>query len=150
MMIFNLVFRGVLISLACFIENHIVYRRHIVIKIGRQIQHRLKIPECLRVITAEDPGLTDVDIRISTFMLCCSFFLAALAFCLVMLGGSLSDNWIFCIAVVNPCCVCVLVWLRLILGKRRRLSRTNTYEELESEGDPGFEAFVKDLWSWPC
>lgn len=145
-LIANLVYKGALTLLACFIENHIVQRRHIIIKLGRQLQYSLKIPECLQIVTAEDPGLTDDDIRISALILCCSLFCAALACCIVMpVRRTLLDVWVFCAVVINPWCICMLLWLYLIFVKRRRLSRRNLYGELESERDSGLDGLVKDI-----
>ena len=147
-LVVNLVYRAVLTLLARFIESHMVQRRHIIIKLGRQLQYSLKIPECLQIVTAEDPGLTDDDIRISAFILCCSFFLAALACCVVVpVRRTLLDTWVFWAVVINPGCICILLWLRLIFARRRRLSRRNMYGELESERDLGLDGLVKDIWT---
>lgn len=148
MLVANIVYRGALTFLACFIENHIVQRRHIIIKIGRQLQYGLNIPECLHIITAEDPGLTDHDIRISAFILCISFFCAAFTCCVVVPARrTVLDTWVFCAVVINPYCVCILLWLHLIFVKRRRLSRRNMYGELESERDPGLDGLLRDIWT---
>lgn len=148
MLVANIICRGALSLLACFIENQIVQRRDIIIKLGRQLQYSLKIPECLQAVTIEDLGLADEDIRISAFILCYSFFCAALGCCAaVSLKCTLLDTWVFCVVIINPCCNCIFTWLYLILAKRRRLSRRNIHGELESDRDLGLNSLLNDIWT---
>ncbi|KAI2618604.1 hypothetical protein GGS26DRAFT_595896 [Hypomontagnella submonticulosa] len=130
----QILFRGIATAVIYTIDKQIVQRRDVLVRYGRQVQKTLDLPDCICVFTAEDPGMADDDIRLAGMFLSFSLFFA----CLVTFGrvssrGTIWDPYVLGFGVVNPVCTFILVWLMLILAKRRRLRGDMRYRTLEED-----------------
>lgn len=144
----SVTWRSIVTIIIWIIEKQVVSRKHRVIAVGRHLQHLLHVPECLSVFTFEDPGMADDDIRLSALVICSSVFGVFLAFFVIMpIQETIWSGWILGFGIANPCCVCILVWVQLIVARRRRLSRRDLHGALESDSDGGMEGLLRSLWS---
>ncbi|KAM0335774.1 hypothetical protein ACHAQA_000824 [Verticillium albo-atrum] len=108
------------------IEERIVKNRDKVIAWGRAVEDWLHLPTSFRPIYEGDPGLLDDEIRIAAVFLPFGFLLAVLAIPVLL------DNENFVVGMVCEglgLCLLLLVYLRLMLVKRRRLRRGWTEDE---------------------
>ncbi|KAL7624671.1 hypothetical protein AAE478_006241 [Parahypoxylon ruwenzoriense] len=144
------VLNGLATAVLFIIEKQIVQRRELVIRLGRQAQRILHMPECLCVFTEEEPGMLDSDIRMAGTCLSISYLFASLAVLgATTLRASFRDPWVWTFGIAIPLCVSMLVWLMLIESKRRRLCYT-TLEADQEIIDSSFEEDVHSFWSTTC
>ncbi|RKU48569.1 hypothetical protein DL546_008174 [Coniochaeta pulveracea] len=131
----QVVVRSIITAVILLVDKYIVQRRDAVIRGGRQAQNRLRMPECLRVFTETDPGMSDEAIRDSAYLIVFCCFLTVFASLVALVKETVLDKFVLGFGVVGPACVLSLLWLGLILSKRRR-ERTQTYTGKEGNDTP--------------
>ncbi|KAI1461005.1 hypothetical protein F4805DRAFT_454454 [Annulohypoxylon moriforme] len=124
---------NVLATTFLFIADKLfVQRRQSVIWIGRRTQRILHIPECLCVFTEEDPGMLDSDIRMSGTVLILTYFMAGMAMLsTTVMRPDARVAWLCFSGIILPLSSLMIIWLGLILSKRRRFSHGGPKEDPE-------------------
>ncbi|OIW25174.1 hypothetical protein CONLIGDRAFT_636255 [Coniochaeta ligniaria NRRL 30616] len=136
------------------VDRLVVRRRNLVIRLGRRIQNLLRLPEWMRLIADEHPGMMDKDIRTGA---------TVLVFSLLWIGRDV--DYVFrkgtkwepgqLFFVVPLVVYAAITWVVLLRAKRRLCRRVSPdtplveYEGYEkeqtileldpSEGDGGWE-----------
>ena len=118
----HVIFRCFLTAVVHITEKHVVERRESIIRYGRQLQDNLRLPDCIRVFAATDPGMPDGDIRIAAYVLGLCGFLAVVAG-LYGLTSTIRDPLVLFPGIIGPGCAILLLWLGLALAKRRRVAQ---------------------------
>lgn len=132
----QVIIRSILTGAAIIIDKHIVQRRDLVIRRGRQVQNWLGLPEWACVFSEKDPGMLDADIRAAAMALFVTCLVATLGMVAAYSRGTFWDPWALALGVVIPGCLVILIWLVLILSKRRRNSRAFSMEHGHCETMP--------------
>ncbi|KAI0894990.1 hypothetical protein F4806DRAFT_471374 [Annulohypoxylon nitens] len=130
-------------------EKLFVRQRALIIRGGRLIQKILHIPEFLCVVTEEEPGMLDHDIRLAGTCLMFSYLVASPGiWCIIKVWDLIWNPLFFICAVANPICTSLVVWIMLILSKRERLRRTTSKGDQEVM-DSSLEEDINSLWNGP-
>ncbi|KAI0382220.1 hypothetical protein F5Y04DRAFT_280005 [Hypomontagnella monticulosa] len=89
--------RGIATIITYTVDRHIVQRRDIVVRYGRQAQKSLNLPDSICIFTAEDPGILDGDLRTACslwgFSLVFAWVFTSLAVLAVGALGALRNPW---------------------------------------------------------
>jgi len=101
------------------IDYLVVQRRDIIITAGRRLQKALRLPDCLCVVLDEDPGLMDDQIREAATIMGGSLLFATIPLLFVGQERRLLVASVVVWNIINPTCATLIVWLLLILEKRR-------------------------------
>ncbi|KAI1094967.1 hypothetical protein F5B19DRAFT_393917 [Rostrohypoxylon terebratum] len=140
---------GFITAILYISEKLFVRQRTWIIQGGRRIQKILHIPKCLCVVTEEEPGMLDHDIRKAGTCLIVSYLLTIPGiWCIIKERDLFWNPLIFIFVVVNPPCSSLVVWLMLILDKRERLRRLALKGDQEVV-DRSLEEDISSLWNGP-
>ncbi|KAI1659236.1 hypothetical protein F4813DRAFT_395170 [Daldinia decipiens] len=112
------------------IDAKIVQRRDTIVQRGRELQNSLRIPSCLRVFAEEDPGILKENLRTAAHFLVLACAMAVLGVLVVFLNWTVWDSSVLGVAIISPFCMVLIVWLGLILG-RRKISKGNFKDDRE-------------------
>ncbi|KAI6084140.1 hypothetical protein F4821DRAFT_177838 [Hypoxylon rubiginosum] len=148
----RLSFLGLATAMLHIVDKLIVQRRELVIRLGRQAQRILHVPECLRVFSDEEPGMLDGDIRMAGTCLIISYLIATTPFLVAtLLGASLWGPGTWTLGIANPLCVSIVVLVELIKSKRKREGPCcKTLEEGHAIRDRSLDDDMRFLWSPSC
>ena len=139
-LVIGFISRGLLTGFVFLIDRQIVQRRDLVVRLGRRAQDIFHLPEWMCVFTAEDPGMSYNNIRMSASLLGFSYLWVPFAFFLLMpMKGTIWDPWVLGLGVVNPACFSFFTWLTLIFLKGRQDRQS---------GPGGLEVDLLHLWSY--
>lgn len=148
----QIILRGLITAVVLVVDKLIVQRRELVIKRGRQMQRMLHIPECLTVFTEVDPGMPDSDIRMAGSFLGVPYFVALMvSLAAIRLRASPWSRWIWTWCIAVPFCMTILVWLWLIMSKRKRLCHLRSQADSKAEDislkDRTLEEDISYIWT---
>lgn len=112
------------------VDAQIVQRRDTIVQRGRELQNSLHIPNCLRVFAEADPGMLKEDLRAAAHFLVLACAMVVFGVLVAFLKWTVRDSSVLGAAVIGPLCIVLLVWLGLILG-RRKISKGNFQDDRE-------------------
>lgn len=113
--------RGFFALGAVLIDYQVVQRRDAVIRLGRNVQRTLHIPDCMCVFSDTDPGMEDESIRMGAQLvgLACVLVIFGLGM-VAPLKGTILDACVLSIGVAAPLFLVLIAWVALIYDRRRR------------------------------
>ncbi|KAH7002307.1 hypothetical protein EDB80DRAFT_809239 [Ilyonectria destructans] len=149
----NIIVRGFLTVCVILIDKHIVGRRDTVVRLGRQCQDLLRVPECMRVFADIDPGMQNREIRMAAEMLGLAGLLNAFGVLILVAKGTFLSTPAWCIGAVAPCVLVLVLWVMLLVSKRRLLRSPALLKDpiaAAEAGDPGLQRSINSVMaeSW--
>ncbi|KAH8683493.1 hypothetical protein BGZ61DRAFT_534934 [Ilyonectria robusta] len=144
----NIILRGFLTLCVIAIDKHIVGRRDTVVRLGRQCQDLLRVPECMRVFADVDPGMQNGEIRMAAEFLGLAGLLNALGVLILVAKGTFWCTPAWCIGAVFPGVLVLVLWTALLVSKRRLLRSPALLKDpiaAAEEGDPGLQRSINSV-----
>ncbi len=117
----GIIIRAFLSLYIVIIDKQIVQRRDQIVRIGRQLQKILHLPNSICVIPNIEPGILYEDLRLAAELFGCMCLISTLGLGLALLKGTLWDFWVFGFIFIGPACLIGVLFLSLVLAKRRLL-----------------------------
>ncbi|OTA95733.1 hypothetical protein M434DRAFT_186371 [Hypoxylon sp. CO27-5] len=150
--VFRIFFTGAVI----LIDKLIVQRRPSIVHLVRQLQNIIHLPKCMHIVASTDPGMGDEDLRLAAQFLGLGGFFAMFGWIRALDQGIFWDSLVLGLAFGVPGCLTVVVWIMLVLARRRLVSRAS-YPSIgygsEEKGTPpnetnrGLERSIQAVWA---
>lgn len=119
----NIACRTVLSKGVISIDTLVVRHADAIIRRGRQIPITLHLPTWTRVFSDEDPGTPTTDLQNAGQLLGVAALLFSLGVLVAFMAGTVLHWFTLAIGLGFPACIISILWLKLALSNRRRLSR---------------------------
>ncbi|KAI1800908.1 hypothetical protein F4811DRAFT_574630 [Daldinia bambusicola] len=104
---------------AVLIDKNIVQRRDTIVQLGRQAQRRLHVAKCIRIFSETDPEILKEHLRDAVQFLGLASFFGFLGVVMGFVVGTLWNPMTLLFLGVFPNCIALLVWLGLVLARRK-------------------------------
>lgn len=107
----------------------------------------------MRVFADIDPGMQNGDIRMAAEMLGLAGLLTAFGVLIVVAKGTFRSTPAWCIGAVAPCVMVLVLWVMLLVSKRRLLRSPVLLKSpttVAEAGDPGLQRSINSIMaeSW--
>jgi hypothetical protein len=147
-LIVQIICRGFFSLYVFMVEYHVIQkRRHTIIARGRQFQEKLRLPQCIRPFSDQDPGMLDSDMRRAATVFGFSWLFSTIGLWVgIPIKGTILDPIVIGLVFVNPICMICIVWLDLVLAKRYRLRYLRRTGRVL--GGPSLESDISGLWAF--